>query len=175
MDRIKPCFLGFLILYFIIKKILKKNISILDNFFGFFRNRALIIAFIIAATATLGSLFFSEAAKYEQCELCWFQRIFMYPQAIILGVALLKKRGEISDYNLALSSIGVAIATYHYYISQIARQVSNTCSAAGISCASQYYTSYGYITIPMMSLTVFTLIIIFSSLKKTDNKKPTRK
>ena len=39
----------------------------------------LLFAFVVVATATLGSLFYSEIAGFEPCKLCWFQRIFMYP------------------------------------------------------------------------------------------------
>ena len=40
---------------------------------------ALWIAFLVAATATAGSLYFSEVADFTPCRLCWFQRIAMYP------------------------------------------------------------------------------------------------
>jgi hypothetical protein len=35
------------------------------------------LAFVASATATAGSLFFSEVAHFVPCELCWYQRIFM--------------------------------------------------------------------------------------------------
>ena len=34
-----------------------------------------------------GSLYFSEVANYVPCRLCWFQRIAMYPLAVILLIA----------------------------------------------------------------------------------------
>src|SRR6266536_1136501 len=40
------------------------------------------VAFIVAAIATGGSLFFSEIAHFVPCELCWYQRICMYPLSI---------------------------------------------------------------------------------------------
>ena len=43
---------------------------------------ALWIAFLVAATATAGSLYFSEVADFVPCRLCWFQRIAMYPLAV---------------------------------------------------------------------------------------------
>ena len=49
------------------------------------------LAFLVAATATLGSLYFSEVADFVPCRLCWFQRIAMYPLSVILLVGALRK------------------------------------------------------------------------------------
>ncbi|HVA30104.1 MAG TPA: disulfide bond formation protein B, partial [Gaiellaceae bacterium] len=46
-------------------------------------------AFVVAAIATGGSLFFSEIAHFVPCELCWFQRICMYPLSIVTLLAAL--------------------------------------------------------------------------------------
>lgn len=130
--------------------------------FNFFAKNVLVFSFIVALTATLGSLFYSEVAGYEPCKLCWFQRIFMYPQAILLGLAWLKKDHGIILSSLALSIIGALIAGYHYLL-QIGLAPSVNCSAVGysISCSQRFLMQFGYITIPMMSLTAFLLIIIF--------------
>ena len=40
-------------------------------------------AWLIAAGSTLGSLFFSEVMELIPCVLCWYQRIFLFPLAII--------------------------------------------------------------------------------------------
>ena len=138
-------------------------------FLKFFRDNALLFSFIVALTATFGSLFFSEVAKFEPCKLCWYQRIFMYPQVILLGLALYKKTENIIDYSLSLSIIGGFIALYHYLL-QIgvipATQVK--CAAVGysVSCAERFAMSFGYIIIPMMSLTAFSIIALLMFLKK---------
>ena len=49
------------------------------------------MAWIVAMLATAGSLYFSEIAHYDPCRLCWFQRIPMYPLAIILGIAAFRR------------------------------------------------------------------------------------
>jgi disulfide bond formation protein DsbB len=41
-------------------------------------------AWLIAATATLGSLFLSDVMHLAPCSLCWYQRIFMFSLAVIL-------------------------------------------------------------------------------------------
>ncbi|MCS0543365.1 disulfide bond formation protein B, partial [Aeromonas veronii] len=67
----------------------KSNEKVLETY--------LFIAFAAALISTLGSLYFSEIQKFVPCELCWYQRIFMYPLAIILGIAIFKK-----NYNISL-------------------------------------------------------------------------
>ena len=127
-----------------------------------FAKHALAFALAVALTATLGSLFYSEIAGYEPCKLCWFQRILMYPQAILLGIAWLKKDQGIVLYSLALSSLGALIAGYNYLL-QIGLAPSIGCSAVGysINCSQRFVMQFGYITIPMMALTAFLLIISF--------------
>ena len=50
------------------------------------KDNAILYSFLIALTGLLGSLFFSEIAKYDPCNLCWYQRIFMYPLVIIFFI-----------------------------------------------------------------------------------------
>ena len=138
----------------------------------FLSRRALLIAFIVALAATLGSLFYSEIAHYEPCKLCWFQRIFLYPQVVLLGIALLKNDKGITPYAIMLSAIGGVIALYHYLLQRgIAPELP--CSAVGLSasCSKVFVMSFGYITIPMMALTAFLLIIILLSLPHIRLKK----
>lgn len=141
-----------------------------DQPLKFFTKNALAFSFIVALTATLGSLFYSEIAGYEPCKLCWFQRIFMYPQTILLGLAWLKKDYGIALYSIVLSAIGVLITAYHYLL-QIGLVPSVNCSVVGysVSCSQRFVMQFGYITIPMMSLTVFSLIIISMLMLKRSN------
>ncbi|MBI1866561.1 MAG: disulfide bond formation protein B [Candidatus Staskawiczbacteria bacterium] len=134
---------------------------------GFFAEHAITFSFIVVVVATLGSLFYSEVAGYEPCKLCWFQRILMYPQVILLGMALLKKDKSIVPYSIVLSAFGSLIAGYHYLL-QLGILPSINCSVIGysISCSQRFVMGFGYITIPMMSLTVFLLIIIFMMASK---------
>ena len=50
---------------------------------------ALPLAAAVAVVATLGSLYFSEIADFPPCRLCWYQRIGMYPLAVVLPIARL--------------------------------------------------------------------------------------
>ncbi len=129
-------------------------------------SRANLFSFLIALTATLGSLFYSEIAHYDPCKLCWFQRIFMYPQAILFGIALWKRK-DIRAYSIALSGIGAVIAGYHYLL-QRGIAPSLACSAVGysVSCSKIFVMNFGYITIPLMAFTAFVGIMIIQIVKK---------
>jgi len=128
---------------------------------NFLSKRAIKLAFLIALASMVGSLFYSDIAGYSPCKLCWYQRIFMYPQVILLGLALYKKEKHIIGYSLALSLVGFIIAGYHYLM-QIGWVPALNCAALGysVSCAKEFVMQFGFITIPMMSLTAFSLMIL---------------
>jgi disulfide bond formation protein DsbB len=139
------------------------------NFLNFFSQKAIIFSFVIALGATLGSLFYSEIIGFEPCKLCWFQRIFIYPQVILFAIALLKKNEnqKLVIYNgLSLSIIGALISLYHYIL-QIGVTSSLPCGATqySISCSERFVMEFGYITLPMMALTAFIFIITLLYLK----------
>lgn len=69
-----------------------------------------ITGWVIALVATLGSLYFSEVQQYPPCELCWVQRIFMYPLVLILLVGTLLKDTKVFIYSIVFSSIGLIIS-----------------------------------------------------------------
>ncbi len=133
--------------------------------------KAMFCALIVASVAMLGSLFFSDIAGYEPCKLCWIQRIFMYPQALILLIALAEKDTRALVYSTALSSIGAVIAGYHYLL-QIGIAPPLSCGTVGysVSCAEKFVMNFGYITIPLMALTAFLMIFTFSIIGIAWNK-----
>jgi disulfide bond formation protein DsbB len=124
----------------------------------------LVSAWGVSLIATLGSLYFSEVMKFIPCELCWFQRIFMYPQVIILGMAVIRKEYDISRYSLVLSVIGLLISTYHYLIQKVPFFQNHANSCGNIPCTDQYINWLGFITIPFLALTAFILIALLSSI-----------
>lgn len=151
----------------IIKKI-KKERSIRFFFLDFVAAHAVGFSFLVALTATLGSLFYSEIAGFEPCKLCWFQRIFMYPMAVILGIAWWKEDKKIFRYTTALSIVGAFIAAYHYLLQIGAAPSLIPCSTVGysVSCTQTFTMTFGYITIPLMSLTAFLMIFLFAQPEK---------
>ena len=124
-------------------------------------------AFLVALVATAISLVYSDIIGFVPCELCWIQRIFLYPQVIILGLALWKKTKDSEIYCSALSLIGGVIALYHFYGQSFNPSALPACDALGeASCAARYFVEFGYVTIPLMSLTGFLLILCGIHLKR---------
>lgn len=126
-----------------------------------FSRYAYIGIFIVSAIATLGSLFFSEVAKYTPCILCWYQRIFMYPQPLLAYLAIVRNEKVLTPYLLLLNAFGTLIALYHYIIQRSPQLSILPCEASGPSCTFVPSFHYGYISIPMMALTAFLLNILF--------------
>lgn len=109
--------------------------------------------------ATVGSLFFSEVLGYEPCELCWYQRILMYPLVIIYGVALWKKKMDMAIPGLIMSGVGMLISIYHYSLQKIpALSSGDTCGL--VPCNAQYINVFGFVTIPFLAGTAFIIIFI---------------
>jgi disulfide bond formation protein DsbB len=137
----------------------------------FFSSNGLLFAFIVALVATGGSLFYSEIARFEPCKLCWFQRIFMYPLPILLGLALLKRDFKFTFYPSVLAVIGACISLYHNYIYYGGISVF-PCEpfGLGVSCTRVLVMEFGYISIPLMALTAFLLIILLLNAQRSSNK-----
>lgn len=117
-------------------------------------------ALVVAISATVGSLFYSEVKNFVPCSLCWYQRIFMYPLPIILGIAVYYNEAVIKKYILSVAAIGWLIALYHVLLQKIPAMKAIEPCKQGIPCSVDYVNYLGFITIPMLSLTAFTLIII---------------
>jgi disulfide bond formation protein DsbB len=115
------------------------------------------LAFTIATVATLGSLYFSQVMNFIPCELCWYQRIAMYPIVLISLTAIFLRDEYLPRYVLPFSLIGFAMSFYHYGL-QWGVWGDPTSCAGGISCSARYINIAGFITIPFLALTAFTLI-----------------
>ncbi|MFC6836431.1 disulfide bond formation protein B [Halomarina ordinaria] len=113
---------------------------------------------LFALTATAGSLFFSLGLGLYPCDLCWYQRILMYPLVPILGVAAYEERVGVYRTALPLAVAGLALATYHSYIQRAG--TDGFCSVGG-SCATIQWTSPILdLTIPNLSLVGFALVTL---------------
>lgn len=130
---------------------------------AFLRNYGIYMAWLVALVATAGSLYLSEVLHYEPCRLCWFQRIFMYPQVLLLGVAAYRQDRHIIPYSLLLSIVGGAISVYHYAEQKIPALSRLLPCKVGVPCNVDYLGSgwFGFITIPFMALIAAILIVLF--------------
>ena len=115
----------------------------------------LVVGALVAAVATAGSLYFSEVLGLVPCDLCWYQRVFMYPLVPVLTVAAIEGRAEVYRTALALSIPGAGIAAYH---SAIQRLGDGSCSI-GSGCTAIQYEVLG-LSIPNLALLAFVLVSI---------------
>ncbi|MDG4657732.1 disulfide oxidoreductase [Ectobacillus antri] len=135
------------------------------------RNYTLYTAWFVSMTAVLGSLYFSEVRGFIPCELCWYQRIMMYPLAIFLGIATIYQDTRIKKYVLPLSIIGGSISIFHYMMQKIPGFAAIKPCVQGVPCTGQYINWLGFITIPFLALVAFTLITILLLLTKSSSEK----
>ena len=131
------------------------------NFVLAFRPVALPLAFMVAGFAMFGSLWFSEAANYNPCKLCWYQRICMYSIAIISFVAAIRKDNNIARYTIVLAPIGLLVATYHYLLEWFPTLESNVCSL-DVPCTSVWFRELGFVTLCFMAGCAFIAVIAIS-------------
>ncbi|MEF2965021.1 disulfide oxidoreductase [Paenibacillus sp. M1] len=131
-----------------------------------FKNYGIYLAWLVSLVATAGSLYLSEILHYEPCRLCWFQRIFMYPQVIILGIAAYRNDRSAAIYAIPLSAIGGSISVYHYAEQKIPALAKLLPCKVGIPCNFDYLNWWGFITIPLMALVAFVLIIVLMAVAR---------
>jgi len=120
----------------------------------------LLIAWLIALGATLGALFIGEVMGQEPCRLCWYQRIAMFPLAIVLGVACLSDDFSVWRYAVPLSIVGFSIALWHSLLyAGIVPEPIVPCSQTGPSCTSADMLLFNILPLPYLSLICFTMIL----------------
>ena len=125
-----------------------------------FRGFGLYAAWLVAVTATAGSLYFSEVRLFAPCALCWYQRILMYPLAILLGIASYRQDRGVVFYVLPLSVLGGAVSLFHYLEQKVPGFSTPSVCRLGVPCTQEYINWLGFITIPFLALIAFILITI---------------
>lgn len=120
----------------------------------------LFVCWLLVAGATLGSLFFSEIMELPPCSLCWVQRIFMFPLVIILLVGLFPLDLQVIRYALPLALCGAAVAIYHTLLQVGVIPESAAPCRQGVSCTSASINLFGFVSIPMLSLLVFSAVAV---------------
>ncbi len=122
--------------------------------------QALFVAWLIAAAATLGALFFGEVMKLPTCTLCWYQRIFMFPLAVILPLGLFPLDRKLIRYALALAVPGLLLAAFHQLlVAGVIPESIQPCTQ-GVPCSKTVAVWFGFITIPLRSVAAFSAIIV---------------
>lgn len=122
----------------------------------------LLAIWVVSLVATLGSLYFSEIRQYTPCEMCWYQRILMYPIVIMTTVAYIQKNARIAVTTAVFACIGGSISLYHYSIQKLDFLQSTAPACGLVPCTGQYINWLGFITIPFLALTAFVIIAAIS-------------
>lgn len=133
-------------------------------FASFVAKHSSLILAVVFTGAVLTSLVYSEVYKFAPCILCWYQRIFIFSIAILSYTAPFAKSSLLRLQVLLFSSIGLAIAMFHKYIELFPQSGISVCGADGVACDTLYVFQFGYITIPMMSVTILALGVLLSLL-----------
>ncbi|HEU5300749.1 MAG TPA: disulfide bond formation protein B [Acidimicrobiia bacterium] len=120
--------------------------------------RAGAVAALIAVVTTLGSLYYSEIVGYLPCELCWYQRITMYPLSAILVVGLLRRDAAARWYALPFVVVGAPLSLYHWLVERVPSLAEGSSCSAFVPCSIPYFQELGYITLAFMDLSAFLLI-----------------
>jgi disulfide bond formation protein DsbB len=105
--------------------------------------------------------FYYESFGFEPCPLCWWQRIFLYPQAVLFAFALRKTdyAKAAIDFSLVFSVFGAGVALYQHAL-QMLPGSGLPCPAVGASCATRILFEYGHITYPWMAFVLFALLFV---------------
>lgn len=131
------------------------------NIFTFLGRYAILISFLVSLAAVIGSLFYSEIVGFEACVLCWWQRVFLYPQVVLFAVALKMKNHAVFAYSAPLAVFAGVVALYQSYVYMGGTSVL-PCTALGGACSKIFVMEFGYVTIPSMSLTIVLYLLFFA-------------
>jgi disulfide bond formation protein DsbB len=126
-------------------------------------------AFVVAAIATGGSLFLSQVAGFIPCEMCWFQRICMYPLSLLTLFAAFHNDNRFARYLLPFPVIGACVSIYHLLIENQVIAEPSACQVGGAGCAVKWINYFGFVTIPTLALVGFVLLIEFLALAAADS------
>lgn len=115
-------------------------------------------ACIVALSATLGSLFFSEVMAIPVCKLCWYQRIALYPLVVILAFGLFPFEPRVLRTSAVLVAAGWLIGLFQLLvIAGVIPENMQPC-VQGIPCSDTHIALFGFVSIPMLSFLTFSLI-----------------
>jgi disulfide bond formation protein DsbB len=142
-----------------------------DSVWGSLGGSALWLAWAIAFTATLGSLYFSEVANFTPCLLCWYQRIAMYPLAVLLLVAAIRRDRTVWTYALPIAAIGATISAIHYLLEWgVIPSGSLSCDPDN-PCTVIWFRVFGFATMAFMALSAFLAVIWLTWIaRQTDDR-----
>ena len=122
---------------------------------------------LVALASVVLSLYYSEVVGFEACALCWWQRIFIYPQAILFFIAWRRSEYSIWRYTLPLSIFGLFFGFAHWILQTFHFSII-PCTAAGVSpCEKVFFLEFGYVTFPVMAITTLLILCVISLVSRS--------
>ncbi|MEY3783724.1 MAG: hypothetical protein RLZZ230_46 [Candidatus Parcubacteria bacterium] len=115
--------------------------------------------FLFTLGSSIMTLVYSEGFGFIPCGLCWTQRVFLYPQVFILGMAIFYKEKVAARYGLLLSIPGLIVALYQHYL-QMGGNEFIACPTSGGDCAKRFMFEFGFVTFPLLSAFLFGFMIV---------------
>lgn len=114
----------------------------------------------VAVVTTLGSLYYSQVIGWLPCELCWYQRICMFPLSAILVVGVIRRDKGVAWYALPFLVAGIPLALYHWLVERVPSLAEGSSCSAFVPCSIPYFQELGYITLAFMDMSAFILIAV---------------
>jgi disulfide bond formation protein DsbB len=125
---------------------------------AFLGPQALLCAWVVALVTTAGSLWYSEHFHFLPCELCWYQRIVMYPLVVVLGVGWFRRDKAVWMTALPFVVVGVPLSLYHWLVERVPSFAEGTSCSIDAPCSSPYFEKLGFVTLAWMCMSSFLLI-----------------
>lgn len=120
--------------------------------------QGVLLAWIVALVTTTGSLYYSEHAGFVPCELCWYQRIVMYPLVIVLGVASLRRDRKVWMTALPFVVLGAPLSLYHWLVERVPAFAESSSCSITVPCTAPWFEKLGFVTLAWMAMSSFLLI-----------------
>ncbi len=120
--------------------------------------QAVPLALVVAVVTTAGSLYYSEHAGFVPCELCWYQRIVMYPLVIVLGVAWLRRDQKVWITALPFVVIGAPLSLYHWLVERVPAFAESSSCSITVPCTAPWFEKLGFVTLAWMAMSSFLFI-----------------
>jgi len=120
--------------------------------------QSLLCAWIVALVTTAGSLWYSEHFHFLPCELCWYQRIVMYPLVVVLGVGWFRRDKAVWFTALPFVLVGVPLSLYHWLVERVPSFAEGTACSIDAPCSAPYFEKLGFVTLAWMCMSSFLLI-----------------
>lgn len=132
---------------------------------------ALTLAALVAIVATGGSLYLSEGAGFPPCRLCWVQRYFMYPLAVVLPLAAWRgARRVVAPVVAGVAAAGGSVSIYHMLVERFPSLETTSCDPDN-PCSIIWVEHFGYITIPTMALSGFAMVVVLCLIARAGSRR----